>query len=51
MVGATHGEDAFGLVQNLFRFHDGICIRGAEIRVCLASGGPSVPSLPVGNWI
>ena len=21
MVGATHGEDAFELVQNLFRFH------------------------------
>ena len=52
MVGATHGEDAFELVQNLFRFHVMEHVfEGQKYVSVFASGGPSVPNLPVGNWI
>ena len=52
MVGATHGEDAFELVQNLFRFHVMEHVfEGQKYVSVFASGGPSVPSLPDGNWV
>ena len=52
MVGATHGKDAFELVQNLFRFHVMEHVfEGQKYVSVFASGGPSVPSLPDGNWV
>ena len=49
MVGATHGEDAFELVQNLFRFQ--VMEYGCEgqkyLSVLHLGGGSSVPNLSV----